>query len=90
MDLTEIRKQLDQLDAEWLKIIAKRLTLIPEVAKFKIENNIPRYQPKREKEMIVVKRKLAEKLGVNPDLAEDILKLIIKESHRIEKEIMGN
>jgi chorismate mutase/prephenate dehydrogenase len=90
MDLSEIRKQLDELDSEWLKIIAKRLALIPKVAKYKIENNIPRYQPERENEMIIAKRKLAEELGVNPDLAEDILKRIIVEAHEIEKKIIGN
>ncbi len=88
MNLKEIRKQLDKLDNELIKILAKRTSLIPEVAKYKKENNIPRYQPEREKEIINKKIKLAKKYKINSELIEKIFKLIIKDSHRIQKEIL--
>lgn len=89
MDLSEIRKKLDTLDAELVNIIAKRQELIPDVAEYKKKNNVKRYQPEREKEIIEAKRKMAEKASVNPDLIEDLIKRIIEDSHRIEKEIIG-
>ena len=89
MEFSQIRKKLDKIDEELLKIIVKRMSLIPEVAKYKAANKLKRYQPKREKEIIAKKRALAKKLKVNPDLIEDIIKRIIKESHRIEKKIIG-
>lgn len=89
MELSQIRQQLDELDKQIIQTIAKRMALIPEVAKWKKENNVQRYQPDREKKIIKSKRELAKKLGVNPDLAEDLIKRIIEDSHRIEKEILG-
>jgi chorismate mutase / prephenate dehydrogenase len=89
MELQEIRKNLDQLDKEMLSILAKRMNLIPKVAEFKRQNNIPRYQPEREKAVLESKRKLAEEMSLNPDLVEDIYKRIIQDAHRIEKDIMG-
>ena len=89
MDLSELRKEIDRLDRELICILAQRMKLIPEVAKYKKENNLPRYQPGREKEMIKFRRELASKLDVNPDLVEVLSKEIIKDAHRIEVEILG-
>lgn len=88
MNLKEIREKLDKLDLKLLQTLAKRMALIPSVARYKKDNNIPRYQPEREKEIIENKRRLAMELRVNPDLVEDLFKRIIKDSHRIEKEIL--
>lgn len=89
MELKEIREHLDRLDRALVVILSERMSFIPHVARYKLENNVDRYQPDREKEIIVAKRKIAEDLGVNPDLIEDILKRIIEDAHRIEREIMG-
>lgn len=89
MKLLEIRKQLDKADKELIKIIRKRIFLIAKVAEHKKENNIQIFQPKREKNIILKIRKDSKKLGINPDLAENILKILIKESHKIQKEIMN-
>lgn len=89
MDLSEIRDKLDELDRKLVGIVAQRQRLIPEVAEYKKKNNIERYQPEREKEIIKSKRNLAENENVDPDLIEGLFKRIIKNSHKIEKEIMG-
>ncbi len=89
MKLNIIRSKIDKIDEKILKTIAKRMKLIPYVAKYKKENNIARYQPKREKEILKNRRELAKKFGINPDLIEKIIKSIIKDAHRIEKEIIG-
>jgi chorismate mutase/prephenate dehydrogenase len=88
-DLTEIRKELDKLDNSILELLSKRMALIPSVAEYKKQNNLPRYQPQREKEIIENRRKLAKELNINPNLAENIARAIIEDAHRIEKEIMG-
>lgn len=89
MRLLKIRKKLDKFDAKIIKILAKRMNLIPDVAEYKIKNNAARYQPEREKEIIDKKRKMAEELGLNPDLVEDIIKRVIQDAHRIEEKIIG-
>lgn len=89
MELSEIRKELDKLDAKLVSTLAKRMKFIPHVAEYKKKNNVSRFQPAREKEIIESKRKLAIDSGLNPDLVEKIFKEIISDAHRIEKEIMG-
>ncbi len=89
MDIEEIRAHLDRLDTCLVYILAERMSYIPKVAEYKLQNNLPRYQPEREKQIIDGKRKLAEDLKINPDLVEDLLRRIIQDSHRIEKDIIG-
>jgi len=88
-DIKELRKEIDSLDMELLSILSKRMGLIPKVAEYKKKNNVQRIQISREEEIITSKRKIAEELSINPDLAEKIMKLIIADAHRIEKEIIG-
>ena len=89
-NLEELRVEIDKCDKEIIQVIARRMKLIPLVASFKRENNLPRYQPVREKKIIENRRSLAEELGLSPDLVEEIIKLIIKDSHRIEENIIGS
>jgi len=89
-NLEELRVEIDKCDKEIVQVIARRMKLIPLVASFKKENNLPRYQPAREKEIIENRRRLAEELDLNPDLVEEIIKLIIKDAHRIEEDIIGS
>jgi chorismate mutase len=70
-------------------LLAERMSFIPKVAEYKKKNNLPRYQPEREKEILASKRKLAEANNLNPDLIETLFKAIIEDAHRIEKDIMG-
>ncbi len=89
MNLKNIRNKIDAIDADLIKVISKRIKLIPEIAHIKKQNNIPRVNPKRESEIIKRIREIAHNSGVNKDFAEKIMKSLIKESHRIEKRILG-
>lgn len=89
MELNEIREKLDKLDNEIVLLLAKRLSLMPHVADYKIKHNIARYQPEREKEILSKKAELGEKNGLRKEYIEDIFKRIIEESHVVEKKIMG-
>ncbi|MCP3686254.1 MAG: chorismate mutase [bacterium] len=87
-NIDEIRSELDASQLEILKAVAKRMKLIPEIAKYKLDNNLPRKQPKREEEVIANARKIAAKEGMNPEVAEEIMKILIKHAHEIEKEYL--
>ena len=86
--LEELRGKIDFLDKKLFSVLAERMDLIPKIAEYKKVNGIPRVQPGREKSIIESRRKIAEELRFNPDLAESIMKLIIEDAHRIEIEIM--
>lgn len=88
MELATIRKELDQIDKELVSLLAKRLSLMPEVAQYKKRNKVDVDQPDREKEILEAKRKLAEKLDVNPDFIEELYKKIFQESKRIQNEML--
>jgi chorismate mutase len=89
MELPEIREHLDRLDNSLITILAERMSFIPKVAEHKKQNKIERYQPEREKEIFEAKEEMAKKLELNPELVKTIFEAIIKDAHRIEKEIMG-
>ena len=48
MDLQEIRKQLDSIDAEFVRLFEKRMKICADVAEFKIRTGKAVYDPKRE------------------------------------------
>lgn len=90
MDLNEIRNELDKIDSQIVDLLAKRNEFMPAVAEYKKKNNMPRVHPEREKQIIDSKRKQAEEKKLNPDFVEKIYKDIFEESHRIQKEIIGD
>ena len=52
MDLGEIRKEIDSIDSELLKLFLKRMALATDVAKYKAANNMVVFQRDREKFII--------------------------------------
>ena len=52
MDLSEIRKDIDALDAQLLELFLKRMSLTTEVAKYKAANNMAVFQSDRERQII--------------------------------------
>lgn len=79
--LAELRAQIDQLDQELLQLLAKRLDVVHKVGEVKQRHGLPIYVPQREIEMLQRKREAAEQLGLSPDLIEDILRRIMRESY---------
>ena len=66
MDLEEARKVINSVDSEMAKLFEKRMEAVFEVAKFKKENNLPIYDPAREK--VVIEKNSA--YIQNPELVE--------------------
>lgn len=88
-ELGFLRKVIDELDVSLIDVLSRRMKVIPQVAELKKETGIVRCQPGREREVITSARTLADSKGLNPDLAEAIMRLIIADAHRMEREIIG-
>lgn len=88
MNLLKKRKEIDKIDKELLKVLSKRMKIIKDISKIKKQQKIPVLQKKRIKSMLNDRRKLAEKYKLNPDFIEKLYKELIKESMRIEEEII--
>jgi monofunctional chorismate mutase len=78
-DIDRIRKKIDKINLELLKLIAKRFEITDEIVYIKKQKGIKILDKKREKEQIKELKKDAEKINIDPKLIEKILKLIIKE-----------
>jgi monofunctional chorismate mutase len=86
MELSEIRKNIDRIDAELIKLLVKRFELMPKVAAYKKQNNIPIDVPKREKAIIEKKSTELKELGFNDSkFAHSFFSLIIEKSKEIQR-----
>ncbi|MEX1995053.1 MAG: prephenate dehydrogenase/arogenate dehydrogenase family protein [Steroidobacteraceae bacterium] len=80
MDLKELRARLTQLDGELLALIAERQRLSEEIARAKRATGHPTRDFQREREVLLHARAAAGKLGLSPQLADNLLRLLIRSS----------
>jgi len=52
MNLDSIRTEIDDIDHELVRLFQMRMNLVGEVANYKAANNIPVFNPEREKEIL--------------------------------------
>ena len=74
-----LRKKIDRLDLELIKVIDKRQKIANEIVKIKIKNVIPIEDLKREKEII---NQLSKKSKLSNEFIEDIFQVIFKKSKK--------
>ena len=86
VELNELRDQIDTVDKKMLDLLAQRLALVEKVGEVKSEHGLPIYVPEREAAMLASRRQEAEKIGVPPQLIEDILRRTMRESYASEKD----
>lgn len=84
--LKALRAEIDDLDRELLQLFAQRLELVKRVGAVKHQHGLPIYAPERENEMLHARRNEAEKLGISPDLIEDMLRRLMRESYARENQ----
>ncbi len=52
MDISDLRKEIDQTDAELVKLFTKRMEISSKIAEYKKANSLPVYVPAREREKL--------------------------------------
>jgi chorismate mutase/prephenate dehydrogenase len=80
--LAELRDHIDDVDSQLIALLKLRNELTSRVGDVKSQTGMPIYVPSREAEMIAKRRRQAESIGLSPDLAEDVLRRIIRDSYR--------
>src|ERR1700733_5927552 len=80
MNLDDLRSALTELDGELLALVARRKTLSEQVAAVKRATGRATRDFAREREVILRGRTAAERLGLEPDLAESLLRQLIRSS----------
>ncbi|WP_371195490.1 bifunctional chorismate mutase/prephenate dehydrogenase [Glaciecola sp. SC05] len=79
--LSALRAQIDEVDSELVKLLKKRSSVTRDIGRLKSEYAQPIYVPEREKALIEARRQQAEELGLSPDLVEDILRRMMRDSY---------
>jgi chorismate mutase len=75
--LEELRNEVDAIDEELVRLIAKRLRIVREIARFKVENGIKLLDTQREFKVVEKVKRLSQELGVDPEYIETIFKIIM-------------
>lgn len=83
-ELGKLRDEIDQVDKDLLFLLSKRLALVAEAGRIKSECGLSIYAPEREAAMIASRRSEASAAGISPDLIEDIMRRMMRESYARE------
>lgn len=87
--LEELRSEIDKLDEELIDILARRMTVVEEIGKYKKENNITILQLKRWSHIIHDRALGGENLGLSRDFILKLLEAIHEESIQRQTEVMN-
>ncbi|MCE9677979.1 bifunctional chorismate mutase/prephenate dehydrogenase [Shewanella sp. AS1] len=86
-ELEKLRGHIDNLDQQLLHLLRRRLDLVGQVGAVKHAAGVPIYAPEREASMLAKRREEAAKMNVSPQLIEDILRRLMRESYLNEKDV---
>jgi 3-deoxy-7-phosphoheptulonate synthase len=80
LGIPSLRDEIDRVDRELLKLIARRLNSSVGIGQIKASRGLPMESPSREAELIDEARVDAEAIGLDPDYIEDIMRVVLKHS----------
>lgn len=76
-----LRGEIDDIDSKLVNLLAQRLAITTKVGQLKSEKGMPIYAPKREAQLLTKRREQAVIAGVSPELVEDILRRMMRDSY---------
>ena len=79
------RKQIDKIDEEIIKLLAKRFETVTKIDKFKKENNLSIIDNNRFQKVLNKVKNIASKHGISVSFIQDMYNLIHKYSCELEK-----
>lgn len=79
-ELSSHRDQLDKIDRQILDLLSERNSIIEEVVEKKIQNRLPIFVARRENAKTRSFREQAKERNLDPDWAEDFLRMIMSSS----------
>lgn len=85
-ELESPRKRIDEIDEHILDLLSERGDIVRDVIKRKVENQLPVFVPAREEEKTKAFKELAQDKGIDPDWAEDFLRMIMTASRATQSQ----
>ncbi|MCB1247691.1 MAG: bifunctional 3-deoxy-7-phosphoheptulonate synthase/chorismate mutase type II [Acidimicrobiia bacterium] len=84
LGIPSLRDEIDRIDREILNLVARRLANSVDIGLIKAERGVPLHAPDREEELVADARADARAIGLDPDYAEDIMRVILDHSKRAQ------
>jgi chorismate mutase len=88
LGLEELRRAIDAVDQQLLKLLHERVRLVMQVGEYKRERGIPVYDPDRERALLDRLCKAAEP-PLDAETIRRIFERLVDESRRIEHEFVS-
>ena len=89
LDLGAIREQIDDVDRRLIALLAERSALVGEVVHYKRAHHMPVVDRAREDRMLARIADVAKDAGVDPRVAQQVLRTIIDGFTLLEVEELG-
>jgi chorismate mutase-like protein len=83
-DLQALRARIDQLDQALIAVVGERLAVCREIAEVKEHSASAVIQPERVRDVVASRRQQAIAAGIDADFAEQLFRVLLAETHRIE------
>jgi chorismate mutase len=87
--LGELRTQIDQIDAEIMRALARRFAVTGQVGELKASYGLNSVDPVREQEKLQELRKLALEQGLNPDFVHNLFQHIFNEVVKNHRDLLN-
>jgi 3-deoxy-7-phosphoheptulonate synthase len=89
LGIPSMRDEIDRVDRELVKLVARRLRASVEIGRIKSRRNLPMRSPDREAELIAEARDDAAAAGVDPDYVEALFTIILEYSRAAQRDAIG-
>ena len=84
--IEELRKEIDKIDSELIKLLAKRMELAVQIGNEKKTTGEEVHQKTREMRVLDTAKLLADSLGLSESFVTDLYALIFTESRKVQGE----
>ena len=89
LDLADIRRQIDDVDTRMVALLAERARLVHAVVRYKRSHHMAVVDRGREDRMLVRAADLAAQEGLDPRVAQQVLRTVIDGFTLLEVEELG-
>ena len=87
MKLKDLRDQIDELDEQLVRILARRFVLVKQIKVAKKTEGLPVLDKKREKFILQKLKTLSHKHGISYRILKKVFSVIFKESKALQDKI---
>ncbi len=88
--MQELRAQIDQLDRQLIEMLVTRAGYIDRASELKPNAGLPARIPERVEEVVRKVRAASDEAGMDPDLAEQLWRILIDWSIAREERVLGS